>query len=288
MTEQKNSRFPWFMLIFGLVIGLAGGLAYAWFVNPVEWVDIAPERLSAEEQREYILLIAEAYLQDQDFNRAQARLAALGLKDTQDTIAVYADAAYLRGAPAGEIRALTTLAEALGANPLAADVFSGTIAPTTVSLVETPTATFEGVPTLTLTATEEPPIPTATELPPSPTSELVREAELLLLEREVLCETTEPVGMLEVYVYNRFEQGIPSVEIFVEWEEGEDRFFTGLKPSIDTGYADFEMIADQIYAVTLVGLSEPVVGLSSEGCIAENGRLSIPSYRLIFGPSGGF
>jgi hypothetical protein len=279
MRNQRGPGFLWGVSLAGLVIGLVGGLVYAWFVNPVEFVNIAPDRLSAEDQREYVLLVAESYMQSQDIDRAQQRLAALGVRDIGQMVAVQADSALLRGGNPDEVRALATLAEALGAHPLAADVFSGTVAPTTVVQLATPT----DAPTPTVSVTLA---PSATPNRPTPTLAVVGETELELVEREDTCEDEGLVGLLEVSVRNRFDQGIPAVEVQVEWEDGQDRFFTGLKPDIDPGYADFQMVADRTYVVTLVGLSEPVVGLSSAGCLTPRGRTSIPSFRLIFAPAG--
>ena len=61
---------------------------------------------------------------------------------------------------------------------------------------------------------------------------------------------------------------------------------TGLKPEISPGYADFEMEANQTYSVTLPGLSEPVLGVSSAECATdESGTVQIPSVQLVFQPT---
>ncbi len=284
--QENPPRFPWIALLIGLVIGIAGGLYYGWYLNPVDWVNIGPDKLNAGDQQEYILLVAEAYQQDQEIARASARLAALDTRDIAELVSLQADEALLRGDDPNEIRALTTLAEALGASPMAAEIFSGTSVPATLGEEGTATPTFEGIasptsPTGGTTATPTPPQETLT-----PTPQIISETDLNLVERETVCDTGEDSGRIEILVLNRDEIGIPAVEIRVGWGDGEaDTFFTGLNPAVSPGYADFDMIADRVYSVTLVGLSEPVVGLDSGNCTTDSGEESIPSYRLTFAPN---
>nr|MBN1228639.1 hypothetical protein [Anaerolineae bacterium] len=276
MATDKAS-FPWWPILAGLIIGLTGGLVYAWFINPVEWVNIAPDRLGVDDQREYILLVAEAYMQERDLERARSRLVALGVHDIGDLVGVQADSALLRGDPPSEVRALSTLAEALGANPLAAAVFSGTVIPTSEMTTSPAIAQPFETPTPTIEILETPTSPT-----PTPTPPIIIALELV--DRTRLCRENENEGLLQIQVTDRYGNGLPGIEILVEWEEGQDRFYTGLKPAIDPGYADFAMSADQVYRVTLVGLSDPVEGISSEICQAPEGRDVIPSYELVFSP----
>lgn len=281
--HRPPPRFPWIALLVGLALGLAGGLIYAWYLNPVDFVNISPGMLDGDDQREYILLIAEAYLQDEDIDRARARLAAAGVRDAGERVAILADAALLRGAEPREVRALATLAEALGAQLMAAEVFSGTVAATDAVTPGTPTATFEGMPSPTPSQPAVSPVPLLGTL--SPTPDLFPQTELSLSEREVICEDDYPEGRIEVTVLDDAGRGIPAVEVLVEWEGGRDRFFTGLKLEVSPGYADFEMEGDRVYTLTLVGRGEPVLGIDSAGCLTPAGRTAIPTYRLTFIPA---
>ncbi len=47
------------------------------------------------------------------------------------------------------------------------------------------------------------------------------------------------------------EQPVPSVELVVTWDGGEDHFFTGLKPELGLGYADFVMTPEVVYSIRL-------------------------------------
>lgn len=282
-----RQRIPWFAIFLGLVLGVITGLGYAWYVNPVSFVNIAPDRLTLEGQREYILLVGEAYLYDGDIDRARMRLEALAARDMVGLVTGEADRVYLTGEESTRVRALTTLAEALGGSPLGADVFSGTVAPTSVAGVATSTPTFEGIPTLTpspadLTPTPTPFVPTLT-----PTRPISAVTTLMLIALNTICDDEYPAGLIEIWVRDEYGEGIPAIEILVEWAGGKETFFTGLKPEIDPGFADFEMASDRYYTVTLVGLSEPVVGLSSDACYTGTGGISIPTYQLVFEPVGG-
>jgi len=281
-----ETRFPWLALVIGLLAGLAVGLYYAWFLNPVRFVNVSPQQLNLDDQQEYIHLVAEAYLQDGDVERARARLAGLGLRDTAENITVQADQVYLRGGDPAEIRALTTLAEALGGQPLAAELFSGTVAPTNIAQAVTLTPTPLGdQATLIPSATPELITSTPTFEPPTATPDVFANTQFELTEQDVACVEGEGAGYIEVYITDDNGDGVPAVEVLVEWAEGQDSFYTGLKPGIDSGYGDFLMAADNVYSVTLVGLGEPVLGLDSAGCRAPTGRTSIPTYRLTFSPA---
>jgi hypothetical protein len=65
-------------LLFGLVLGLLVGLLYGWIIRPVEYVDTAPASLRDDYRADYVLMIAEAYLQEEDLELARVRLASLG------------------------------------------------------------------------------------------------------------------------------------------------------------------------------------------------------------------
>lgn len=288
--SAREPRFPWLGLLLGLLVGLAAGLYYAWILNPVQFVNVSPRQLSLDDQQEFVRLVAEAYLQDGDAERARNRLNGLELKDLAGEVTLLADSAYLRGGDAREIRSLTTLAEALGGQPLAAELFSGTVVPTDIaeSMTLTPTAEVDLAQSFTPTASPELETPTPTLGTSTPTPDLFADTEFELIGREEACIEGEGAGYIEIYVQDEDEEGIPAIEVLIEWGEGQDTLFTGLKPAIDPGYGDFLMEADQVYSVTLVGFGEPVLGLDSGGCETPSGRTSIPTYRLTFGPAGAF
>jgi len=65
-------------LLFGLLFGLLIGLLYGWIIRPVEYVDTAPASLRTDHRADFVLMIAEAYTQENDLELARVRLASLG------------------------------------------------------------------------------------------------------------------------------------------------------------------------------------------------------------------
>jgi hypothetical protein len=65
-------------LLLGLAIGLATGLIYGWLVQPVQYIDTAPDTLRQDYRADYVLMVAEAYTRERDLDLAQRRLASLG------------------------------------------------------------------------------------------------------------------------------------------------------------------------------------------------------------------
>ena len=90
-------------------------------------------------------------------------------------------------------------------------------------------------------------------------------------------------GLLQVYIIDKAGKPVPGEEIIVSWADGEDHFFTGLKPGIDPGYADFEMDPDGIYNLRLLNGSEMSTKLSSPNCKTDAGMEYKGSIKLIFG-----
>lgn len=73
---MRSKRIIWFLIM--IFIGLAGGLAYGWFINPVKYVDTLPETLRADYKADYVLMVAEIYQMDRNVGGAELRLSFLG------------------------------------------------------------------------------------------------------------------------------------------------------------------------------------------------------------------
>jgi hypothetical protein len=68
-------------LIFGLILGLGLGLLLGWVVWPTEFTEADPTVLEDQYKRDYTLMIASAYWEDEDLNAAMNRLGSLGEDD---------------------------------------------------------------------------------------------------------------------------------------------------------------------------------------------------------------
>lgn len=258
-------RGGFLILAIGLILGLAGGLYYSWAITPVEYVDTAPTSLREDFLSDYLALIASAYMASGDLARANARIHILELPNPANTLSQQAQNRLAAGRPETEARALALLAAVLGERP------------TPLSTTPTP----EDLQTSRTTTPTRTPQPSSTPLPTrTPTATPGAPFELVLQEK--ICMAELPEALLQVQVLDASGRGVPGVEILVVWDAGQDRFYTGLKPELGSGYADFTMQVEVIYSLQLTDTASPVIGLSAETCIDESGDFFPGSWSLNF------
>jgi hypothetical protein len=70
----------WILTLLALVAGIGIGIAYGWYMDPVDYVDTTPDILRADYRADYVLMTAEAYQVEQDPGLAARRLAIFGTK----------------------------------------------------------------------------------------------------------------------------------------------------------------------------------------------------------------
>ena len=63
------------------------------------------------------------------------------------------------------------------------------------------------------------------------------------------------------------------MEILITWEGGAENFFTGLKPELGNGYADYIMTPNMIYTVQLRSGSDIASGLTIPTCQTPRGNI---------------
>jgi hypothetical protein len=264
----------------GFAIGLALGLLYTWVINPPPLTDTTPAVLNPHDKEIYTVLIAAAYVADEDLDRAHRRLAELEYADTEGIIVALAERYINEGRDARDIRALARLADALGGTSAAMRPFIAT---------QTPTST------MTPTPTPKPPTPTPTQVmratatpTVTPTLDGASTAEAVdvfgVVQSTALCDPSTD-GLLRVYVRDGTGNGVPGVQILVNWPGGEDRFFTGFKPEVDPGYADFEMKPDETYQVELVDVKSDTaeeIGASLTDLCPDIPSDVQPSWQIVF------
>lgn len=73
----------WLLPGIALIIGISLGLAYAWVINPVRWVDGTPEQLRADVQRDYLRMAIDSYSINRDVDLAIERYQSLGSRAQQ-------------------------------------------------------------------------------------------------------------------------------------------------------------------------------------------------------------
>ncbi len=285
-----NRRRPWFLLT-GLLLGLGVGLLLAWVVFPVRYTETAPDTLRPDFKEAYRALIARAYAYDHNLPRARARLRLLGENDPAEALAAQAQRALAAGRPAAEVRALGELAAALGQAPAGARP-SATASPA----AKAPSATAPPAATPTRVAMASPtrgatpsPVPSGfPTLPPTPTPLPTRTpqplgtagAPLVLRALKPYCNP-DAGPLLRIFVRDAAGNPLPGVEINIHWLGGDERIYTGLKPEIDPGYADFLMAQDEVYqARPAYGVA--VTDLRPRECQTEEGERFWGGWTLTF------
>jgi hypothetical protein len=105
----------WVWIALAAVAGIGLGLLYGWVLNPVQFVDLAPETLRADYRADYVLMVAEAYQSEKDTDLAARRLAIFGGDAPADIAASALPYGQENGFSASEIAALEDLVAALRA-----------------------------------------------------------------------------------------------------------------------------------------------------------------------------
>jgi hypothetical protein len=262
-----------------LLAGLGLGLLYAWVISPVRYLDTAPDTLRLDFKDSYRASIAAAYAATGDLERARARLALMGDTDPVDALTAQAQRMLAAGEQFDSIRQVARLATDLrtgassGPSLTARVVSGGTRAPTltgappgTESAPEAATSTSEAVQPPNLDTPTPRPTRTPTATPGAPFAPITQEA---------VCNPNLTEGLLQVSVLDARRRQLPGVELIITWDGGEEHFFTGFKPEIGNGYADFLMRTGVIYSLRAASGGTAAENLSAPACTDAGGA---PSY----------
>jgi hypothetical protein len=282
-------RFTWDIL-FALLLGFGLGLAYAWVISPQQFAEAAPATLRSDFKDQFRAAIAASYAASGNLPRAQARLDLLGEDDHRESLNAQAQRDIANGQfqQADQLAALA-IALDTGVNILPQSAPTVKIfEPPDVEPSITPLSSPEDVPfvvTETLETvqpfTPQPnpntaaPLPTRTALPTQGTP-------FQLTALDTVCDANLSDNLLQVIVYNSNRRQLAGIKIIVTWESGEEQFFTGLKPELGNGYADFSMQPDTTYSVQLELGSEIATNLTSPACRAPGGEAFNGGLKLTF------
>lgn len=270
-------------LLLALLAGLGLGLVYSWFLSPVTYVDANPALLRADFKDQYRIVIAASYAATQNLARARARLELLGDADPVSALTAQAQRMLAAGEPFDNVRPLAQLATDLQKG-FASDPFTPTAFPTfntpesaAPTAAETqPSAEEEATvtpqPTIAFEQTPLTPVIAETSTPrPTFTPTRAPGAPFALVGQDVVCDPSLPPGLLQFMLFDSRQRQVAGAEIVVTWNRGEDRFFTGFKPELGNGYADFLMQADTVYSVRIVSGGSFVPNISAPSCTHPNG-----------------
>ena len=277
-------RFPWAWLL-ALVLGIGLGLAYTWAIAPVQYVDAEPLVLRDDFKDHFRAAIAAAYASNGDLERARARLTLLGDPNPSQVLTAQAQRMLAAGEPSESVQQAAMLAAALQgetvANPPTAIPTNspeplGQPTDTPKPKPETDLPTVEVEPTST-------PIPLLTPTSrPTRTSTPTLSAPYQLVGQDTVCDPELAESLLQIVVTNVTRKQISGAEIIITWSGGEEHIFTGLKPELGNGYADYLMTPDVTYSVRMADGGTPASGISAPTCTATDGGTYLGGQLITF------
>jgi len=301
-------------ILLALLIGLGLGLAYSWRISPVTYVDANPAILRADFKDKYRIVIAASYASTRSLDRARARLELLGDTDPTGELSAQAQRMVGAGEPFENIQPLAQLATDLqqGFTSLPSTVTAyentpitrapvtststktqpGTVTPTKESsateelfitetqttpeaATHTPTLSFAQTALAPMATSTFAPRPTFTPIPPPGDP-------FILVGQETVCEPGTQPGILKIILTDKRRKQIAGIEIILTSSQGEDHSFTGFKPELGIGYADFVIQADTIYSVRVVEGGVSVPNISAPTCKDPNGVSYVGGLLLTF------
>ena len=301
-------------LLLALLVGLGLGLAYSWFISPVTYVDANPAILRADFKDKYRVVIAASYTSTHNLERARVRLEALGDLDVIKELSAQAQRMVGAGESFESIQPLTLLAADLQqgfvsipstSTPVASSIptsiatdiqitstatkaptiatetqirqttIEATIPVTATPATITPTTSFAQTAFAPMASSTFAPRPTFTPIPPPG-------APFALIEQETVCEPGTQPGLLQFILMDKRRKQVPGIEIIITSSQGEDHSFTGFKPELGNGYADFVMQADTVYSVRVVEGGTSVPNISAPACKDLSGKSYLGGLLLTF------
>ncbi len=269
------------MTLIALLAGLGLGLAYSWGISPVSYTDSTPNILRADFKDQYRTIIAAAFASNGDIERARARLSLLGDNDSFQALSAQAQQMLAVGRPYEDVEQIVQLASALQgqkifASPTSPSSYSAqfTALPTLTPLVNAALVDLTTIPQstpLVITTTTSRPTQTLSPTPGLP---------LILISQEEICNSELNSGLMQITILDERRRQSPGIELTITWDGGEEHFFTGLKPELGNGYADYQMTEGVTYSLKPEN-GNPIPNIIAPACPAPNGSF-LGGIKFIF------
>ena len=282
---MKTKRFAWVWLI-ALILGFGLGLTYAWGLSPVKYVDAEPVALRDNFKDHFRSAIAAAFASNGDLERARARLSLLGDPEPAQALTAQAQRMLAAGEAVETIQQVAMLASALqgevAVNP-ATSIPTEKQEPTRQSSALSTISTTETTSPTTQVEQTSTPIPVLTPtLRPTGTPTPTLGAPYQLVGQDTVCEPELAEGLLQIVVINATRKQLPGAEIIITWSSGEEHIFTGLKPELGHGYADYLMTPDVTYSIRMADGGTPATDISAPTCTATNNSTYLGGIKITF------
>ena len=228
---MEHNRGNWYLLT-GLLLGLALGIIYAWVISPVTEVDTHPDLLRDDYKDIYRSLISRAYQANNNLPRAEARLKLIGDEDPALALAAQAQRFLAENGDTEMAKVLANLSAAL---QIASGPAATPIPPTATEEEESSTAAGndnQGADS----STREPSSEAPTTPIPSPTSS----PPFILQDSSPICDPTLGETLIQIIATDGSGAGIPDITLEIQLGTNpKEVFYTGLKPELGLGYADY-------------------------------------------------
>ncbi len=286
---MKGIRGYWHLLA-GVLLGVGLGLVISWGFLPQTTTEATPSMLQDDFKDNYRSLIALAYASTGDLPRAENRLASLEDANMAQAIESQAQRSLAGGDSPESLEALAILAAELSKETSTPEITATSThfstqtpkvsTPTGIQPIATATEVFEDddEPVTTIT-----PIPVYTRTPASITeASPTARAPYILKTQDEICSINLSEALLMVFVSDASQRAMSGVDIIIAWDGNEEHFFTGLKPELGSGYADFLMEPNQEYSLRLALGSTAASNLSAPSCEDDEGNHYWGSLRLKF------
>jgi hypothetical protein len=276
-------RFPW-LFLFLFLVGAGLGLYYSWVVSPVRYVNTTPDSLRADFKDHLRSAIAAAYTATGNLERARARLVLLHDSSMVEALNAQAQRMLAAGDSSGSVEQVAQLAVDLeaGVPNVQQASLTPTLEPTRPLLQDSPQPAAPSETPIPGQATEPP--GTANSPTPRPTRTRTPRpgAPFELIAQDTLCDAGLQEGLLQVIVTDSRRRQLAGREIVAAWDGGEEHFFTGYKPELGNGYADFIMQAGTQYSVSVAQGGSPVSAVTPPSCTASDGNVTTGQIKLTF------
>lgn len=236
---MEQNRGNWYLLT-GLILGLALGMIYAWVISPITEVDTHPNLLRDDYKDIYRSLISRAYQANSNLPRAEARLELLG--DDDPALALAAQAQRFL-AENGDTEMAIVLANLSAAVQIAAGPAATAIPPTVTAIPEGETSSSsnnggssDNDGQDSASSSREP----TSEAPISPTPSPTSSPPFILQDSSPICDPTLGETLIQIIATDGSGEGVPGISLEISLgTDPTEVFYTGLKPELGLGYADY-------------------------------------------------
>ncbi len=287
--ERPRRSFSWIGLFFGILLGIGGGVFFAWNIAPAEEFDTEPWQLNRADQANYAIAAVLAYAYDGDLGLAIRQLNTL--RPSVDPIQFVADITcdLARSGYVSSNSGLNAIRTAMRFYQLQGRTgCADELIPAIQEPIETEEVQIAPPPTLPPPPTKTPTPVVTIEATETPSVSLVGQTQqpqtgFQIVRLEPFCDPLFS-GVIEVYVQNNAGGPIPGQRVRVQWDTGSSVFFTGLNTLRGLDYADFAMEAGKQYVIDMPGQSDPsTTPIIADSCEAASGA-ALRSYRVVFRP----